>query len=105
MLELGSRLELIDGEARINKHVSVALLGGHSPGSQVVLVDTDAGRVCLAGDLAYYYRNLELTWPGGVFFDLPAVMRAFRWMRNNADIIVPQHDWKFFENYPDGFVG
>ena len=45
VLELGSRLELIDGEARINKHVSVALLGGHSPGSQVVLVDTDAGRV------------------------------------------------------------
>ena len=105
VLDVRERLELIDGETRVNKHVSLVRLGGHTPGSQVVLVDTDQGRVCLAGDLAYYYRNLELSWPGGVFFDLPAVIRAFGWMRNNADIVVPMHDWKFMELYPDGFVG
>ncbi len=105
VLDVRERLELIDGETRVNKHVSLVRLGGHTPGSQVVLVDTDQGRVCLAGDLAYYYRNLELSWPGGVFFDLPAVIRAFGWMRNNADIVIPMHDWKFMELYPEGFVG
>ncbi len=105
VLDVRDRLELIDGETRVNEHVSLMRLGGHTPGSQVVLVDTDRGRVCLAGDLAYYYRNLELNWPGGVFFDLPGVVQAFGWMRNNADIIVPQHDWKFLELYPEGFVG
>lgn len=105
VLDVLDRLELIDGETRVNDHVSLVRLGGHTPGSQVVLVETELGRVCLSGDLAYYYRNLELGWPGGVFFDLPAVVRAFGWMRRNADIIVPQHDWKFLELYPDGFVG
>ena len=32
-------------------------------------------------------------------------MRAYAWMNTNADIIVPQHDWKFFELYPEGWVG
>ncbi|MGH2616346.1 MAG: N-acyl homoserine lactonase family protein, partial [Thermomicrobiales bacterium] len=77
----------------------------HTPGSQAVLVDTDAGRVCLSGDLLYFYRNLELNWPVGSFFDLNELMRGYAWMRSNADIIVPQHDWKFFELYPDGSVG
>ena len=27
-------------------------------------------------------------------------MRAYDWMNCNADIIVPQHDWKFFEPLP-----
>ena len=105
VLDLGDRLELIDGETRVNDHVSLVRLGGHTLGSQVVLVETEQGRVCLAGDLSYYYRNLELGWPGGVFFDLPAVIRAFGWMRKNADIVVPMHDWKFMELYPEGFVG
>ena len=85
VLDVLDRLELIDGETRVNDHVSLVRLGGHTPGSQVVLVETELGRVCLSGDLAYYYRNLELGWPGGVFFDLPAVVRAFGWMRRNAD--------------------
>jgi len=32
-------------------------------------------------------------------------MRGYAWMRRNADIVVPQHDWKFFELYPEGWVG
>ena len=105
LLDLGERLQVIDGDFKIADGVSVKLLGGHTPGSQVVLVDTNAGRVCLAGDILYFYRNLELDWPVGSFFDLPELMRAHAWMRANADIIVPQHDWKFFELYPDGSIG
>jgi hypothetical protein len=26
-------------------------------------------------------------------------------MRSNADIIVPHHDWGFFDRHPDGCVG
>jgi glyoxylase-like metal-dependent hydrolase (beta-lactamase superfamily II) len=105
VLEVRDRLELIDGELKVCDGVSVVRLGGHTPGSQAVLVDTDAGRVCLAGDNLYFYRNLELDWPVGSFFDVDELMRAYAWMRRNADIVVPQHDWKFFQLYPDGVVG
>src|SRR5262249_57306067 len=38
-------------------------------------------------------KNIELNWPMGAFFDVEAVVRAYAWMRGNADIIVPHHDW------------
>ena len=105
LLELGDHLEAIDGDLRVTDGISLKKLGGHTPGSQAILVDTDAGRVCLSGDLFYFYLNWELNWPVGSFFDLNELMRAYAWMNANADIIVPQHDWKFFELYPEGWVG
>jgi len=105
LLELGNRLETIEGDYRVSDGITLKKLGGHTPGSQAVLVDTDAGRVCLSGDLYFFYRNLELNWPVGSFFDLRELMRGYAWMTSNADIVVPQHDWKFFEIYRDGFVG
>jgi glyoxylase-like metal-dependent hydrolase (beta-lactamase superfamily II) len=104
VLEVRDRLELIDGPMKVTDGVSVMPLGGHSIGSQVVLVDTDAGRVCIAGDIVPFYKNLELNWPTGAVMDVNAVMRAHAWMSANADVILPQHDWKFFELYPGGCV-
>jgi glyoxylase-like metal-dependent hydrolase (beta-lactamase superfamily II) len=103
--EVRARLELLDGPADVADGVRVVPRGGHTPGSQVVLVNTAAGRVCLAGDIVPFYRNLELDWPTGSFFDLEAVVAAHAWMRGNADVVVPQHDWRFFELFPDGVVG
>jgi glyoxylase-like metal-dependent hydrolase (beta-lactamase superfamily II) len=105
LLDVRDRLELIAGDIRLAPGVTLHHLGGHSPGTQVVLVETDAGRVCLPGDLVPFYKNLELNWPSGIFFNVDDVMRAYAWMRMNADIILPHHDWRFFEFYPDGSVG
>jgi hypothetical protein len=38
----------------------------------------------------------------GDLFDVEAVVRAYAWMRANADIIVPHHDWGFFDRHPSG---
>ena len=105
ILDVRDRLELVDGDLKIVDGVSVVHLGGHSPGTQAVLVDTDVGRICLPGDLVPFYKNLELNWPMGAFFDVQGVMRAYAWMKTNADIVLPHHDWEFFERYPGGFVG
>jgi glyoxylase-like metal-dependent hydrolase (beta-lactamase superfamily II) len=105
ILDVRDRLELIDGDLKVTDGVSVHLMGGHSPGTQVVLLDTAAGKVCIPGDLAPFYENIELNWPMGAFFDLEGVMKAYAWMRSNADIIVPHHDWGYFDRYPDGCVG
>jgi glyoxylase-like metal-dependent hydrolase (beta-lactamase superfamily II) len=105
LLDVRERLELIDGDMPVTDGVSVHRLGGHSPGAQVVLLQTDAGRVCIPGDLVPFYKNIELNWPMGAFFDVEGVVRAYNWMRMNADLIVPHHDWGFFDRHPDGTVG
>ncbi len=105
LLELGNRLHAIEGDLKIADGVFVKKLGGHTPGSQAVLVESEVGRICLTGDLVYFYRNWELQWPVGSFFDLRQLMKAYDWIHSNADIVVPQHDWRFFELYRDGYVG
>jgi len=105
LLDIRDRLELPDGDVSITDAVTVHRLGGHSPGTQVVMVQTDAGRVCLPGDLVPFYKNLELSWPSGIFFNLEEVMAAFKWMTTNADIVLPHHDWGFLDRYPSGVVG
>lgn len=99
------RFDVIDGDATVEPGLRAIKLGGHTPGQMATLVDTAAGRVCLASDAAYNYRNLELEWPNGSFWDLAAVMRGYARMRDEADIIVPNHDWRFRERYPDGTIG
>lgn len=99
------RLELIDGDRRIDPSVRLIKIGGHTPGCMVVVVDTDIGRVCLTSDVMYNYRNLELNWPMGSYWDIQDLMRGYDRLHLEADIIVPEHDWQFLEEFPSGTIG
>jgi N-acyl homoserine lactone hydrolase len=55
----GARYELLDGEAEIMPGISVVPMAGHSPGHQVVLVDTDEGLVVLGGDVSHTLDGLK----------------------------------------------
>jgi N-acyl homoserine lactone hydrolase len=104
LLEVRDRLELPDGDFTVAEGVTVHHLGGHSPGTQVVVVATEQGRVCIPGDLVPFYKNLELNWPSGIFFNVQDVMAAFAWMSANTDVVVPHHDWSVLERYPGGVI-
>ena len=99
------RLDLIDGDARIDAAVRLVKIGGHTPGCMVVMIETAEGRVCLTSDVMYNYRNLELNWPMGSFWDLPDLMRGYDRLRIEADIIIPEHDWQFRQQFPSGTIG
>ncbi|MCW2952281.1 MAG: hypothetical protein JWQ48_1451 [Conexibacter sp.] len=99
------RLDVIDGDAPLEPGVRLLKLGGHTPGQMATVVETARGRVCLASDAAYNYRNLELRWPNGSFWDLAGVIRGYDRMRAESDLIVPNHDWRFRERFPDGRLG
>jgi glyoxylase-like metal-dependent hydrolase (beta-lactamase superfamily II) len=99
------RIDAVDGDVTLEPGLRCLKLGGHTPGQMATVVDTAAGRVCLASDAAYNYRNLELDWPNGSFWDLAAVMRGYARMRAESDIIVPNHDWRFRERFPSGTIG
>lgn len=67
-------------------------LGVHSPCSMGIIVETDRGRVALAGDIVYLYENLEPSErpPGGVGAE--AWRAAVRQLRERAEVIIPGHD-------------
>jgi glyoxylase-like metal-dependent hydrolase (beta-lactamase superfamily II) len=99
------RIQIIEGDMQRVPGVRLIKIGGHTPGTMVVVVDTDEGRVALAGDIMYNYKNLELNWPTGSFWDLQDLMSGYDRLHLEADIIIPGHDWEFRERYPSGTIG
>lgn len=99
------RLQVVDGDVQLDPAVRLVKIGGHTPGCMVVMVSTDVGTVCLTSDVMYNYKNLELNWPMGSFWDLPDLMAGYDRLHREADVIVPEHDWKFRELYPTGTIG
>ncbi|WKU03355.1 N-acyl homoserine lactonase family protein [Micromonospora sp. HUAS LYJ1] len=102
--DIRDRLEVIDGDVDIADGVRLVKIGGHTPGCMVVMVETARGTVCLTSDVMYNYRNLELNWPMGSFWNLPELMRGYARLRHEADLIIPEHDWQFREHFPSGTI-
>jgi len=102
--EVRDRLVVIDGDVDIADGVRLVKIGGHTPGCMVVMVETGLGTVCLTSDVMYNYRNLELNWPMGSFWNLPELMRGYDRIRRDADLIVPEHDWQFHQLFTTGTI-
>jgi N-acyl homoserine lactone hydrolase len=49
----------VDGELEVLPGVRLVPTPGHTPGSQVVVVQTDGGRVVIAGDTAVFFAELD----------------------------------------------
>lgn len=60
----GRSLRVIDGDTDIAEGLSCLRLGGHTPGSQAILIDTADGVVACLGDLAHRYENILGLAPG-----------------------------------------
>jgi len=103
--DVQDRLTIIDGDYELDDRVKLVKIGGHTPGCQVVMVETGEGTVCLTSDIMYNYRNLELNWPTGSWWNIQELMAGYDRIRREADIIIPEHDWKFLSLYPSGTVG
>lgn len=90
-----NRIRLIDGDVELLPGVELLKVGGHTPGSQMVAVDTDRGRAVVCGDVAYTYRNLREGLPVGWYSSLPdSVMALDRALATAAtpDLALPNHD-------------
>ncbi|MEU7814323.1 N-acyl homoserine lactonase family protein [Pseudonocardia sp. NPDC049154] len=92
-----NRFTTVDGEAEVAPGVRVVPLPGHTPGSQGVLVETDAGAHLLAGDTIDTRANWEgdakaRHIPSGSFTDLAAYMDSFTRIERLGAEVVPSHD-------------
>lgn len=100
------RAVMVAGDMQLTEHTRIVHLGGHTPGSQGVLVQTKRGVIALAGDVVCKYENLENDWigPSGNIWDVSGLVDAVARLRKMCGEIIPSHDWKLFERYADGVI-
>jgi glyoxylase-like metal-dependent hydrolase (beta-lactamase superfamily II) len=97
------RLQLHSGDWEIAPGVGVHLIGGHTPGIQVVRVDTQRGPVVLASDTTHYYENMETGRPFATTYSADDVLAGFQKLEalaGAASRIVPGHDPLVMQRYP-----
>ena len=94
------RVTLVDGDHELVPGVELLKAGGHTPGSQMVAVETAQGKAVLCGDIAYTYRNLQERLPVGWYFNLPdsvlALDRALE-TASRPELSFPNHDPKLMQ--------
>jgi glyoxylase-like metal-dependent hydrolase (beta-lactamase superfamily II) len=103
--EARDRLILVDDETpEIIPGVGAFYVGGHTMCSQAFTVRTKQGLAVFPSDTVFYYENLEQNHPVGLSIDLIQCYQAMARVREVADIVVPPHDPRLLEQFPDGVV-
>jgi len=100
LTKISDRITWPDGDAKIIPGIEVYQLGGHTPGTQIVSVETERGTVVLANDVVTRYENIENNWlePAGNMWNLTDLYRAYAFVRMQADVVIPGHDYKFLRD-------
>ena len=96
---LQHRFVTVEGDQELFPGLWVITTGGHSVGSQAVIVETAYGKLAMPGDNIARYRNLEENIPAGLVVDLQEAITSVDKIRQNCDIILPSHDWQTAERF------
>jgi glyoxylase-like metal-dependent hydrolase (beta-lactamase superfamily II) len=88
------RVDVAAGDTQIGPGLSAHLVGGHTAGTQILVVQSATVRVVLASDAVHFFENLQTDRPGAIVHCMPAVYSAFDRARVLAagGPIVPGHD-------------
>lgn len=102
-LTLAGRVDHADGAREIVPGVRVHLVGGHTPGTQVVSVETAKGTVVLASDASHLQDHIAHDYPPRLLTNLPEMYAAFdavRALASSPELVIPGHDPDTFERFP-----
>ena len=99
LFEDSGKLELLDGDTELFPYVSVKVLGGHTPGMQGVIIDSNGQRVIYPGDLLPMTYNIKIPYVAAVDLDPTTTMNQKRWlherMLKDDWILAFDHDLEF----------
>jgi glyoxylase-like metal-dependent hydrolase (beta-lactamase superfamily II) len=102
--EAWDRLRLVEGETEVLPGVRTIETGGHSPGHQIVLVETSDGQVVIPGDEIYMYANLEEGIPIGYYYDFEKVTQAMDLLERFDAPVLPAHDPDVQRRFPSAVL-
>ncbi|MCX5909628.1 MAG: N-acyl homoserine lactonase family protein [Deltaproteobacteria bacterium] len=97
------RLQCIRGDKIIMPGIQLLLAPGHTPGLQVILVNTEKGKAIVGTDMAHMLATFQTGMPSAIMTDVVAWMKSYDKIRPKAsslDLIFPGHDPVFLEDYP-----
>lgn len=103
-IEAEGRLHLVeDQDASPIPGIRVIRVGGHTPGQQVLVVNTAGGPVVVASDSIHFYDEMDLDRPYVLFTDLPDMFRGYELLRSmqrdHGARILAGHDPLVAERY------
>ena len=87
-------IELVKGDIDLLPGLSVKALGGHTPGSQMAVVETEDGMAAIPGDNIMSFDNIEKNIPIGLFYNLKACVDSLDYVRTLDARCFPSHDWR-----------
>ena len=99
-LKQEGRIELIEGDVELYPGLELLKAGGHTPGSQMVALETAAGRAVLCGDIAYTFKNIRDHVPVGWYHNLADTVVALERALSKAgrpDLAFPNHDTEIMQ--------
>jgi len=102
-LEGTERLVLIKGDQTILPGIELLLAPGHTPGLQVVAVNTAKGTAIVGSDCAHIFRNYEEEIPSTFITDMVAWMKTYEKLKSKVSsnhLLFPGHDLKMSTDYP-----
>ena len=94
---------LLDRETEVAPGVTVAEVGGHSPGQTVLFIRGEQGLIVLASDAVHFYEEVERDRACGVLVNLELVYRAYDIIRAGVRAggrLVPGHDPLVMQRFP-----
>lgn len=101
-LSVEGRVRFVRGDAQVAPGVRVHLVGGHTPGMQIVSVESARGTVVLASDSSHLHAHAREDRPATLSTDLPGMYAAFdriHELASSSDLIVPGHDPHVMEHH------
>jgi glyoxylase-like metal-dependent hydrolase (beta-lactamase superfamily II) len=84
--------------------IEIVYAGGHSAGSLAVIVSTKKGRACLCGDNCFLYKTIEEKLPIGLTNNLYESIAFLEKLPSLGEILIPGHDPKVYELFPNGLI-
>ena len=92
------------GPGEILPGIRMHRVGGHSVCSQLISIRTGRGTVLLAIDNVGYFEHLEARIPPALIVDLAEWYDVIEAIEAEDAIVVPSHDPRVFERFPEGRV-
>ena len=94
---------LLDRETEVAPGITVAEVGGHSPGQTILFIEGQHGLIVLASDAVHFYEEVERDRACCVLADLELVYRAYDIIRAGVRAggrLVAGHDPLVMDRFP-----
>lgn len=99
---IDGRVEILNGSAEVAPGVRVHLTGGHTPGMQIVEVNTSRGTAVIGSDAVKTYRNLAESAPEPFLHDVPGMLDGYELVRELVEddsVVFSGHDPQVLERF------